>query len=49
VLIERVAAWLGVPALTAPFVLASWAVQMFVQRPDIPANHGDPNVVHPQA
>jgi urea transporter len=49
VLVERVAAALGIPALTAPFVLASWAVQAFVQRLETPANNGDSHVVHPPA
>lgn len=49
VLIERIAAWLGIPALTAPFVLASWGVQAFMQRFDASANHGDSHVVHPSA
>jgi urea transporter len=49
VLIERIAAWLGIPALTAPFVLASWGVQALMQRFDASANPGDSHVVHPSA
>jgi urea transporter len=49
VLVERAAASLGIPALTAPFVLASWAVQAFMQRFGEPAHHGDSHVVHPSA
>jgi urea transporter len=49
VLVERAAASLGIPALTAPFVLASWAVQACVQRLAQPANNGDSHVVHPPA
>jgi urea transporter len=49
VLIERAAASLGIISLTAPFVLATWAVQATIQRTDVTANHGDSHVVHPSA
>lgn len=49
VVIERAAASLGIISLTAPFVLATWAVQATIHRADTTANHGDSHVVHPSA
>ena len=49
VVIERAAASLGIISLTAPFVLATWAVQATIHRADATANHGDSHVVHPSA
>ncbi|OXC74172.1 urea transporter [Caballeronia sordidicola] len=47
-LIELAASAAGIPALTAPFVLASWFVQLLEQRFNARANHGDAHVAHPQ-
>jgi urea transporter len=39
-LIEHIASTVGIPALTAPFVLASWIVQLLVQRFNARASNG---------
>ncbi|SAK44017.1 Urea transporter [Caballeronia pedi] len=49
VLIERVIDCLGVAALTAPFVLASWAVIALRRRMSGTSKEGDSHVVHPHA
>jgi urea transporter len=40
-LIEFAASAVGIPALTAPFVLASWLVQLLEQHFNARANNGD--------
>ena len=47
-LIERAASAVGIPAMTAPFVLASWIVQLLGQRLNARSNNGDSHVIHPQ-
>ncbi|MFM0517540.1 MULTISPECIES: urea transporter [Caballeronia] len=49
VLIERVIDCIGIAALTAPFVLASWAVIALQRRLTGPSIQGDSHVVHPHA
>jgi urea transporter len=49
VLIERVIDCLGIAALTAPFVLASWAVIALRRRMSGTSKEGDSHVVHPHA
>ncbi|BCQ27988.1 urea transporter (plasmid) [Caballeronia sp. NK8] len=49
VLIERVIDCVGVAALTAPFVLASWAVIALRRRMSGTSKEGDSHVVHPHA
>ncbi|BBU32969.1 transporter (plasmid) [Burkholderia sp. THE68] len=49
VLIERVIDCLGIAALTAPFVLASWAVIALRSRLSGTSKEGDSHVVHPHA
>ncbi|WP_321800357.1 urea transporter [Caballeronia sp. J97] len=49
VLIERVIDCLGIAALTAPFVFASWAVIALERRLSGPSKQGDSHVVHPHA
>jgi len=47
-LIEFVASAVGIPAMTAPFVLASWVVQLLEQRFNARANNEGAHVGHPQ-
>jgi urea transporter len=49
VLIERLIDCLGIAALTAPFVLASWAVIMIARRVADSSKQGESHVVHPHA
>ncbi|SAK45504.1 urea transporter [Caballeronia ptereochthonis] len=49
VLIERLIDCLGIAALTAPFVLASWAVIALRRRLSGTSKQGDSHVVHPHA
>ncbi len=49
VLIERVIDCIGIAALTAPFVLASWAVILLERRLSGSSKQGDSHVVHPHA
>jgi len=49
VLIERVIDCVGIAALTAPFVLASWAVIALRRRMSGTSKEGDSHVVHPHA
>ncbi|QIE26840.1 Urea transporter (plasmid) [Caballeronia sp. SBC1] len=46
-LIELAATAVGIPAMTAPFVLASWAVQLLEQRFNARVNSGESDVAHP--
>ena len=47
-LIELAASAVGIPAMTAPFVLASWAVQLLEQRFNPRADHKVAHVAHAQ-
>ena len=47
-LIELAARAVGIPAMTAPFVLASWVVQLLDQRFNARANNKDSHVAHAQ-
>ncbi|SAL44625.1 urea transporter [Caballeronia peredens] len=49
VLIERLMDCLGIAALTAPFVLASWAMIVVRRRVSGASKQGDSHVVHPHA
>jgi urea transporter len=49
VMIERLIDCLGIAALTAPFVLASWAMIALQRRLVRPSKQGDSHVVHPHA
>jgi urea transporter len=49
VLIERIADCIGIAALGAPFVLASWAVLAAARRFESTSIGGDSHVVHPHA
>jgi urea transporter len=49
VLIERAIDCIGIAALTAPFVLASWTMIVVARRLSGPSKQGDSHVVHPHA